>query len=236
MKAKTIINLLILFVLGVLPADASRIRRVIEPVETIDEIESHLLMAMEEAPVHRDILTTVFWVGERAKPNSGWSSNLDSAWDHRWKENFGGLDSPIYRKGYFPAKFRPRQNPFYVALPFNDISNPSYLESCPLLQYFRVKKASKVPSVCKNRWIEISHGKHVCYAQWQDVGPVYTDDYDYVFRGEKPRAHGVAMAGLDVSPAVRDFLRFNGTCRSDWRFVEERDVPEGPWKKVVTRS
>ncbi len=233
MKSKTILNLLILFMLSVQTAFASRSRH---EEESVSDVEEHLLMAIQEAPVHRDILTTVFWVGERAKPRSGWSDNLDSAWDARWKENFGGLDSPINRKGYLPAKFRPRQNPFYVALPFNDISNPGYLDTCPLLQYFRVKKPARIHSVCKNQWIEITHGGKTCYAQWQDVGPVYTDDYEYVFGGEAPRATNREMAGLDVSPGIRDYLKFNGTCHSDWRFVEASDVPEGPWKKVVTRN
>src|SRR4051812_25712089 len=82
--------------------------RSLRTVEANSEIEDQILAAFQTAPVHKDILTTVFWVGERAKPNSGWSDNIDSAWDSRWKENFGGLDSPIFRKGFFPAKFRPK--------------------------------------------------------------------------------------------------------------------------------
>ncbi len=202
-----------------------------ESRNTLSKIEETLY-----SMVHSDILTTVFWIGERAKPKSGWSDNLDSAWDGRWKENFGGLDSPIYRIGYFPSKFRPKQNPFYVALPFNDISNPECLEASPVLQHLKQKKASKIKSVCKNRWIEMILDEKKCYAQWQDVGPVFTNDYEYVFQGEEPRAHSIAMAGLDVSPAVRDYLSFKGKCRLSWRFVDESQVPEGPWKTIVTRS
>jgi hypothetical protein len=190
---------------------------------------------LQEAPSHKSIVTTVFWVGEMAKPRSGWSDNLDSAWDRRWKENFGGLDSPINRRGFFPARFQPKQNPFYVALPFNDINHPEYVDVCPILQSFKLRKASRTSSVCKNRWIEISYNGRSCFAQWQDVGPVFTDDYDYVFRGETPRAHEREMAGLDVSPAVRDFLHLRTTCRTNWRFVDDADVPSGPWKTVVTR-
>ena len=36
-------------------------------------------------------------------------------------------------------------------------------------------------------------------------------------------------AGLDVSPAVRDFLGLASTDVTDWKFVEFRDVPYGPW-------
>ena len=206
-------------------------------VSSLDaNISDRILEAIRQSPVHNNIATTVFWVGERAKPNSGWSDNLDSAWDMRWKENFGGLDSPVYRDGYFPAKFHPKQNPFYVALPFNDISNPGYLSTCPLLKYFKFKRASK-KSVCKNRWIEIVSEGKACYAQWQDVGPIFTNDYDYAFRGEKPKAHSQDMAGLDVSPAIRDFLQLRkGNGRTNWRFVDDSEVPSGPWTEIITKS
>jgi hypothetical protein len=36
-------------------------------------------------------------------------------------------------------------------------------------------------------------------------------------------------AGLDVSPAVRDFLGLGSKDVCDWRFVEFREVPQGPW-------
>jgi hypothetical protein len=231
MKLKLISLLIGIVLVG--QVEASRMKNVIQPGS---EAEERLLRAIEQATVHKDILTTVFWVGERAKPNSGWSDNLDSAWDRRWKENFGGLDSPVFRKGFFPAAFQPKQNPFYAALPFNDVSNPDYLQTCPLLQYFKLTKTPTSNSVCKNKWIEISLNGKYCYAQWQDVGPIYTNDYDYVFGEEAPRANNVDKAGLDVSPAVRDFLSFKGLCKSSWRFVNEADVPMGPWKAVVTRS
>jgi hypothetical protein len=35
---------------------------------------------------------------------------------------------------------------------------------------------------------------------------------------------------LDVSPAVRDYLRLQPTDTTDWQFVEARDVPPGPWR------
>ena len=235
MSFKTTCNFLILLMLGMLCVETTQASRVRQENNS-RRFEEAILRSLEKTPFRKDILTTVFWIGERAKPNSGWSDNLDSAWDRRWKENFGGLDSPVYRKGFFPASFQPRQNPFYVALPFNDISNPEYLDSCPLLQYFKSKKASKSKSVCKNRWIEIVFNGKSCYAQWQDVGPIFTNDYKYVFQGNEPRAHEKDMAGLDISPAVRDFLSIKTTCRTSWRFVDEEDVPEGPWKMVVTRS
>src|SRR3989338_10742656 len=140
MFSKYISYIFLALLLGTSLAHASRYREIID---SNSDVEEALLKAIHQAPIHKEIFTTVFWVGERAKANSGWSDNLDSAWDMRWKENFGGLDSPRYRKGYFPAKFKPKQNPFYVALPFNDISNPEYLSTCPILKYFSFKKTSR---------------------------------------------------------------------------------------------
>ena len=37
-------------------------------------------------------------------------------------------------------------------------------------------------------------------------------------------------AGLDVSPAVRDYLGLGPMSLTDWQFVEVRDVPPGPWR------
>jgi hypothetical protein len=32
-----------------------------------------------------------------------------------------------------------------------------------------------------------------------------------------------------VSPAMRDYLSLQSTDVTDWRFVEESEVPNGPW-------
>jgi hypothetical protein len=37
-------------------------------------------------------------------------------------------------------------------------------------------------------------------------------------------------AGLDVSPAVRDYLGLQPTDVTDWRFVDTADVSPGPWR------
>ena len=36
-------------------------------------------------------------------------------------------------------------------------------------------------------------------------------------------------AGLDVSPAVRDYVGLSDIDVCDWKFVEFREVPSGPW-------
>ena len=42
-------------------------------------------------------------------------------------------------------------------------------------------------------------------------------------------------AGLDVSPAVRDFLEMGSGQRVEWKFVEDYEVPRGPWKSNAFR-
>jgi hypothetical protein len=45
-----------------------------------------------------------------------------------------------------------------------------------------------------------------------------------------------AKAGLDVSPAVWQYLRMDDNAETAWRFVEAGDVPPGPWTEIVTTS
>ena len=93
--------------------------------------------------------------------------------------------------------------------------------------YFR--KPGK--TVLKGRWIAIHHNGKTCFAQWEDVGPFRTDDWSYVFGRSRPLNQNNNGAGLDVSPAVRDYLglRSGGLCH--WRFAELHEVQPGPWKK-----
>jgi hypothetical protein len=85
-------------------------------------------------------------------------------------------------------------------------------------------------SVCKDRWLAIHHVGRVCYAQWEDVGPFTVDHWQYVFGAEAPRPNRNGGAGIDLAPAVRDFLQLTSGATVEWRFVEEREVPRGPWR------
>jgi hypothetical protein len=77
----------------------------------------------EKYPWHIQIVTTVFWIGETPTGNNP-VPNRSSAWDSNWARSFGGSDDPVPadRRGFIPAKFVPGQNPFYLALPYNDVS------------------------------------------------------------------------------------------------------------------
>ena len=184
-------------------------------------------------PWKENIVTTVFNVGELPTKNNP-TPNHSSSWDPSWEENYGGFDDPepTHRRGFLPAAFVPRQNPFYCALPYNDVTRGSTKpEAKVVIPWFRQAFEQEGHTVCKGRWIAIRHGNRVCYAQWEDCGPFRTDHYQYVFGSDLPRPNLNGGAGLDVSPAVRDALGMNLTrdvC--SWKFVDINEVPSGPWR------
>ena len=184
-------------------------------------------------PWKRGIVTTVFWVGERPTANNP-VPNYKSSWDVRWAQNYGGLDSPdpSQRKNYIPTRFTPRQNPFYVALPYNDVTRGTTKpEARKAIPWFKQAFERPGKSVLKGRWVAIKRGGRIAYAQWEDCGPFRTDHWQYVFGNQRPLPNLNQGAGLDVSPAVRDYLFMGGKDVCDWKFVEARDVPAGPWMK-----
>ncbi len=177
------------------------------------------------------IATTVFWVGEQATVSNP-VSNDKSAWDSGWISSYGGTDSPNPqdRLNFVPLNFIPRQNPFYVALPYNDIDDHhTKPEAAQVVPWFRNSFVRDGQSVCKGRWVAIRHGTKVCYAQWEDVGPFETDHWQYVFGNDRPGPNRNRDAGLDVSPAVREYLALDNIDFCDWKFVEFLRVPAGPW-------
>jgi hypothetical protein len=177
------------------------------------------------------IATTVFWIGEQASAGNP-VSNKKSAWDSSWISSYGGTDTPISedRLNFAPASFIPRQNPFYVALPYNDVHDShTKAEAAQVIPWYQGSFALDGQSVCKGRWVMIRHGNKVCYAQWEDVGPFQTDHWQYVFGDERPRPNGNRDAGLDVSPAIHDYLGLSDMDFCDWKFVDFNHVPSGPW-------
>jgi hypothetical protein len=176
-------------------------------------------------PWKLNIVSTVFWIGERSSPG-----NLRSAWDAHWLASYGGVDDPKARVAFQPANFVPRQNPFYVALPYCDMKDGRLkAEAAKVVPWFIESFRGPDKSVCQGRWIAIRHGLVTCYAQWEDVGPFRTDHWQYVFGDERPAPNVNRGAGIDLSPAVRDYLGLNGIDTVDWRFVDESQVPRGPW-------
>ena len=192
--------------------------------------------------MHTNIPTTIFWVGAPAGRTTD-ESRETSAWDAAWVEHFGGVDDPQAHgqnpgNEYWPD-FTPLENPFYVALPYNDFSDngvrrPNFRDIVP---WARFVDYEPLESAVKNRWVKISQNGVTCYGQWEDVGPYQSNDFRYVFGTNKPRNKKAFGTGLEISPALRDCLGAASLSASSWRLVhDDESMPPGPWTEIVTTS
>lgn len=187
-----------------------------------------------------DIVATVFWIGEEPTENNP-TPNDKSSWDTQWTQNYGGYDDPDPAKrtdNFTPIGFTPKQNPFYVALPYNDVIDfdSHKPEASRVIPWFKQRFVRSGKTVLKGQWIAIRYGNRVCYAQWEDCGPFVTDDHEYVFGNSRPRNTSNRGAGIDISPAVRDYLGMSSSGRCDWRFVDVSEVPAGPWRSLGSNN
>lgn len=168
-------------------------------------------------PWKNSIVTTVFWIGKGSSA---------SGWDPNWERNNGGGDNEFSLSGYAPKQHASTLNPFYVALPFNDLTHPELAARWLPRGWYKPPCDGKAVSARKNRWIELkSQSGRCCFAQWEDVGPAKTDDAAYVFGSDRP----IGKRGLDVSPAVAKYLGFTSGSSLSWRFVDNDGVPPGLW-------
>ncbi len=191
-------------------------------------------------PWKTHITCTIFWIGEQPTQNNP-TPNCKSSWDTEWAINFGGYDNPDpatrianHTTGEFrPKAFVPKLNPFYIALPYNDVQayNAHKPEASRVIPWFSRMAPKPGKTVCKGRWIQIYYANRSCYAQWEDCGPWVTDDWEYVFGQKPPKTKKNGAAGIDISPSVRDYLGVKSGEKVHWRFVEAAQVPYGPWKK-----
>ena len=209
-------------------------------------------------PVHTDITATVFWVGE-PQGNGSSEDNSISAYDDAWEAHYGGYDNYTVARGaptwYDGLGFTPKENPFYLDLPYDDINNANAYKSrasvVPWASQFASELAGRQSfSLMKNQWVKmwrtVGGVTYTAYGQIEDAGPYVYNDAQYVFgatdaRPQSTRAHN---AGMDVSPALRDYLHFTGSDARDrlnndtntlnWQFVDAAQVSAGPWKEIVT--
>ena len=83
-------------------------------------------------PWHTHIVSTTFWVGEIFDPSAPDGSQVYSTYDSQWERHYGGCDGVVRRgrceterrlarRQFFPSSMRPRENPFYLDLPFDDL-------------------------------------------------------------------------------------------------------------------
>ncbi len=225
-------------ILTSITAEVSSVEETLFFLETImnkvDPIAEILDQWMEKYFLHKNITTTIFWIGEERSSENGYIPNLSSAWESMWMENYGGIDTPDEREGFYPSQFVPQENPFYYALPFNDFDETG--EKKRYLQEYIPWFVDTNESILKNRWIKIIKDDKIAYAQWEDVGPFGEDDREYVFGEAEPLNEINNHAGLDLSPAVRDYLGLKDIDSVAWSFVDENEVEDGPWKELVTTS
>ena len=118
-------------------------------------------------PWKSNIVTTIFWIGEKPTANNP-VPNHSSSWDRQWAKNYGGLDDPrrANRHDYIPADFTPRQNPFYCALPYNDKAREGHRPEAPrVVPWFKEAYRGPGVSVCKGHWVAIRKGNRVEFPQ-----------------------------------------------------------------------
>jgi hypothetical protein len=69
-----------------------------------------------------------------------------------WASNYG-FDTPdsSARRNYIPVAFIPRQNPFYCALPYNDVTDDGQFkpEAPSVIPWFKQAYSGPGESVCK---------------------------------------------------------------------------------------
>jgi hypothetical protein len=153
---------------------------------------------------------------------------------------------------FFPTQATPRENPFYLDLPFDDLNDPTgFAERCQVIPWayspgFAGHCSDRGFSYLKNHWVRIvGPDGMTCYGQVEDAGPSHDDLYHdafYVFgtTDARPVQGRYNDAGLDVSPALNGCLGFTeldgDDDRVDWQFVDAGGVPAGPWTQLVTTS
>lgn len=209
-------------------------------------------------PWHTGIVSTTFWVGEVFDPTASDGSQVYSTYNSAWERSYGGCDgiaAPTCQteartaaKGFMPSAMTPKENPFYLDLPFDDINDPAaFARRATVIPWandpgYAGHAADKTFSYMKNRWVRIKLGSAVCYGQIEDAGPGQYNDADYVFGSTDARPANKKFngAGMDVSPALNGCLGFTDldgeNDKVDWQFVDQSDVPAGPWLTIVTTS
>ncbi len=154
---------------------------------------------------------------------------------------------------YFPSSGKtPKENPFYLDLPYDDLNDRTgFARRCKVIPWakdpgYQGHCKDRSFSYMKNRWVAITGPNgSTCYGQIQDAGPSHGNLYHdaaYVFGSSdaRPVQKRYNNAGMDVSPALNGCLGFadlNGDHDLvSWQFVDDADVPDGPWLRIVTDS
>ena len=80
--------------------------------------------------------------------------------------------------GYFPTKVTPKENPFYLDLPYDDLNDSTaFAQRCTTIPWandpgYAGHCTDKSFSYMKDRWVKlIGANNNVCYGQIEDAGP-----------------------------------------------------------------
>eukprot|EP01132_Coremiostelium_polycephalum_P011098 gene11098-13574_t len=178
------------------------------------------------------------------------SSNQQNIWDKNWSDKIGVV--PLIDCPSLESILIPKENIFYCALPYNDLDRFGRKETSKLIPWSSDSDPDDL-SILKNRWIRVAHNDTNVFCQFEDVGPLIDDDFNYVF-GPSHSLPECEAGGLAISPEVAEFLGILDQLkesqerrssdidgdfediRCSWQFYEESDVPDGPWKNLITTS
>jgi hypothetical protein len=154
--------------------------------------------------------------------------------------------------GYFPTKVAPKENPFYLDLPFDDLNDSTgFATRCNVIPWandpgYAGHCNDGNFSYMKNRWVKLTGPNgNTCYGQVEDAGPSSGSKYHdstYVFGANDARPANKLFngAGADVSPALNGCLGYSEldgqNDKVNWQFVDAADVPPGPWTQIITTS
>lgn len=196
-------------------------------------------------PMHTSVPASVFRIGAQVPGQGDDEQSLRSGWDRDWAAHFGGCDgygspgascrSDLAGRtppDWFPVALVPKENPYYLGLPYNDLDDLAGRTASPWARDPGYAKHLADPtfSLVKNRWVQVTGTTGSCYGQVEDTGPGRSDA-GYVLGAARP-AHTPA---INLSPALARCVGMTDAAaggRVDWAFVDR--PPAGPWTAVPT--
>lgn len=190
--------------------------------------------------VHTHIKTTYVSAGAPAGAGDLGQTNTEARWYNDWTKHQCGVDLKGTRTIVLPGC----DNLYYFALPCSDVGMDGNWDRAVIAKS-PWKQSTPESSAFKNHWIAVTYGSKTVYAQWEDTGPYYQSDCDYVFGQKRPAQEGpeainAEFSALDISPrAFADLTGGNldiGEIQTSWVFVPDDQVPDGPWRQNVTTS
>jgi hypothetical protein len=186
-------------------------------------------------PLHENIITTVFWIGETPSNDNGQISNLETEWDPDPVKRLGYNDSIdlVRLPSGHPVGRTPSHNDFYVALPLGEFNESGPVAKQRASSYWasEATKLTDDESLFKGRWVSVTHKGKMALLQIVDTGPFTWSDPNYVWGSAKPSNTAGLGAGLDVSPAVASYLGIDGSATVNWQFIDASAAAkiDGPW-------